>query len=176
MRIAVLGSGGIGGYYGALRAKAGHDVSFVARGAHLEAMQGRGVEAIGSVVGAGAVLVGVVTGGHSSHAAPGRRLDRQHRFGPRPEGRPRVSGPPVRRGEGRRGDAHEDDRRALREGRHPLQLLTDPAVRKAMEGRVPLGRLGRPDEIAQAVLHLASDEAAWTTGAILTVDGGIMAQ
>ena len=54
--------------------------------------------------------------------------------------------------------------------------LTDPAVRKAMEGRVPLGRLGRPDEIAQAVLHLASDEAAWTTGAILTVDGGIMAQ
>ena len=69
MRIAVLGSGGIGGYYGALLAKAGHDVSFIARGAHLEAMQGRGAEAIGSVVGAGAVLVGVVTGGHSSHAA-----------------------------------------------------------------------------------------------------------
>jgi NAD(P)-dependent dehydrogenase (short-subunit alcohol dehydrogenase family) len=54
--------------------------------------------------------------------------------------------------------------------------LADPAVRNAMEARVPLGRLGRPDEIAQAVLHLASDEAAWTTGAILTVDGGIMAQ
>jgi NAD(P)-dependent dehydrogenase (short-subunit alcohol dehydrogenase family) len=54
--------------------------------------------------------------------------------------------------------------------------LTDPAVRQAMEARVPLGRLGRPDEIAQAVLHLASDEAAWTTGTILTVDGGIMAQ
>src|SRR3989454_892694 len=54
--------------------------------------------------------------------------------------------------------------------------LTDPAVRKAMEARVPLGRLGRPDDIAQAVLHLASDEAAWTTGTILTVDGGIMAQ
>jgi short-subunit dehydrogenase len=43
MRIAVLGSGGIGGYYGALLAKAGHDVSFVARGAHLEAMQQRGL-------------------------------------------------------------------------------------------------------------------------------------
>jgi 2-dehydropantoate 2-reductase len=43
MRIAVLGSGGIGGYYGALLAKAGHDVSFIARGAHLEAMQGRGL-------------------------------------------------------------------------------------------------------------------------------------
>jgi 2-dehydropantoate 2-reductase len=43
MRIVVLGSGGIGGYYGALLAKAGHEVSFIARGAHLEAMQTRGV-------------------------------------------------------------------------------------------------------------------------------------
>ncbi len=39
MRIAVIGSGGIGGYYGALLAKAGHDVVFVARGSHLEAMK-----------------------------------------------------------------------------------------------------------------------------------------
>jgi len=39
-----------------------------------------------------------------------------------------------------------------------------------------VARTWRPDEIAQAVLHLASDDAAWTTGAILTVDGGIMAQ
>lgn len=43
MRIAVLGSGGIGGYYGALLAKGGHDVSFIARGEHLEAMQRRGL-------------------------------------------------------------------------------------------------------------------------------------
>ncbi|MBI2561253.1 MAG: 2-dehydropantoate 2-reductase [candidate division NC10 bacterium] len=43
MRIAVLGSGGIGGYYGALLANAGHDVAFIARGAHLEAMQRRGL-------------------------------------------------------------------------------------------------------------------------------------
>jgi 2-dehydropantoate 2-reductase len=43
MRTAVLGSGGIGGYYGALLAKAGHDVAFIARGAHLEAMQRRGL-------------------------------------------------------------------------------------------------------------------------------------
>jgi len=43
MRIAVLGSGGIGGYYGARFASAGHDVSFIARGAHLEAMQRRGL-------------------------------------------------------------------------------------------------------------------------------------
>jgi len=43
MRIAVIGSGGIGGYYGALLAKAGHDVVFVARGSHLEAMQRQGL-------------------------------------------------------------------------------------------------------------------------------------
>lgn len=35
--------------------------------------------------------------------------------------------------------------------------------------------IGRPDDIAQAVLYLASDDAAWTTGTIVTVDGGIMA-
>ena len=39
MRVAVLGAGGIGGYYGALLARSGHDVAFIARGAHLEAMQ-----------------------------------------------------------------------------------------------------------------------------------------
>jgi NAD(P)-dependent dehydrogenase (short-subunit alcohol dehydrogenase family) len=54
--------------------------------------------------------------------------------------------------------------------------LKDPAVRKAMEARVPLGRLGSPDDVAQAVLYLASDESAWTTGTVVTVDGGIMAQ
>ena len=43
MRIVVLGSGGIGGYYGARLARGGHDVVFVARGAHLEAMQQRGL-------------------------------------------------------------------------------------------------------------------------------------
>ncbi len=43
MRIAAPGSGGIGGYYGMLLAKAGLDVTFIARGAHLEAMQRRGL-------------------------------------------------------------------------------------------------------------------------------------
>jgi 2-dehydropantoate 2-reductase len=43
MRVAVLGAGGIGGYYGALLARSGHDVAFIARGAHLEAMQRRGL-------------------------------------------------------------------------------------------------------------------------------------
>ena len=44
MRILIMGSGGIGGYYGLRLADAGNDVVFVARGAHLEAMQTRGLE------------------------------------------------------------------------------------------------------------------------------------
>jgi 2-dehydropantoate 2-reductase len=44
MRIAVLGAGGVGGYFGARLAQAGHDVSFVARGAHLVAMRERGLK------------------------------------------------------------------------------------------------------------------------------------
>jgi 2-dehydropantoate 2-reductase len=44
MRILIMGSGGIGGYYGARLTEAGHEVVFVARGAHLEAMQQRGLE------------------------------------------------------------------------------------------------------------------------------------
>ena len=44
MRIAVLGSGAVGGYYGAKLARAGHDVILVARGAHLAAIRERGLE------------------------------------------------------------------------------------------------------------------------------------
>jgi 2-dehydropantoate 2-reductase len=43
MRLAVLGSGGIGGHYGALLAKAGHDFVFIARRVHLEALRRRGL-------------------------------------------------------------------------------------------------------------------------------------
>src|SRR5687768_16662501 len=44
MRIAVLGSGAVGGYYGARLALAGHDVTFIARGAHLDAIRARGLQ------------------------------------------------------------------------------------------------------------------------------------
>ena len=44
MRIAVLGAGGVGGYYGGALARAGHDVTFLARGAHLDAIRTRGLE------------------------------------------------------------------------------------------------------------------------------------
>ena len=43
MKVLVMGTGGVGGYFGGLLARAGHDVTFIARGAHLEAMQGRGL-------------------------------------------------------------------------------------------------------------------------------------
>ena len=43
MKIAIMGSGGIGGYYGALLQQGGADVTFVARGAHLAAMQQNGI-------------------------------------------------------------------------------------------------------------------------------------
>lgn len=44
MRIAILGAGGVGGYYGGILARAGHQVAFLARGAHLDALRERGLE------------------------------------------------------------------------------------------------------------------------------------
>ena len=54
-----------------------------------------------------------------------------------------------------------------------LAEAPDPAaVREAMRTRQPLGRMGRPDEIAAAVMYLCSDEARLVNGACLFVDGG----
>ncbi len=44
MRFAILGSGAVGGYFGAKLAKSGQDVTFIARGAHLEAIRRKGLE------------------------------------------------------------------------------------------------------------------------------------
>ena len=59
----------------------------------------------------------------------------------------------------------------------PMQApyLVDPAKRAAFEGSTPLGRLARPDEIAQVALFLASDDASYVTGAEIAVDGGYTA-
>jgi NAD(P)-dependent dehydrogenase (short-subunit alcohol dehydrogenase family) len=45
----------------------------------------------------------------------------------------------------------------------------------ALRARQPMGRLGRPEEIAEAVLYLASDASAFVTGTVLTIDGGLTA-
>jgi NAD(P)-dependent dehydrogenase (short-subunit alcohol dehydrogenase family) len=49
---------------------------------------------------------------------------------------------------------------------------TADAVRADMAAGNPMGRIGRPEEIAAAALYLASDEASFTNGVDLIVDGG----
>jgi 3-oxoacyl-[acyl-carrier protein] reductase len=46
-------------------------------------------------------------------------------------------------------------------------------VLDAMKAKVPVGRLGEPSEIASAYAFLASDEAAYINGTVLSVDGGM---
>jgi NAD(P)-dependent dehydrogenase (short-subunit alcohol dehydrogenase family) len=63
------------------------------------------------------------------------------------------------------------------------RLLTDEtmvrdieAARRQVIERLPIGRMGTPDDIAKGILFLASDDAAFMTGAGLVIDGGITAQ
>ncbi len=44
--------------------------------------------------------------------------------------------------------------------------------REFMDNDHPIGRIGKPEEVAKSVLFLASEDSSWTTGAILAVDGG----
>jgi NAD(P)-dependent dehydrogenase (short-subunit alcohol dehydrogenase family) len=58
-----------------------------------------------------------------------------------------------------------------------LEQADDPvAARAALSARNPMGRLGRPEEIAAAALYLASDDAAFMTGTALVIDGGYTAR
>jgi 3-oxoacyl-[acyl-carrier protein] reductase len=54
-------------------------------------------------------------------------------------------------------------------------VLTEEQKQLAIKA-TPLGRFGTPEEVAYAVSFLASDEAAFITGAVLTVDGGLVMQ
>jgi len=69
MKIAVVGTGGVGGYFGGLLARAGHDVTFLARGAHLEAIRRDGLR--------------LITASHGEFAiAPARAEDDPAKVGP----------------------------------------------------------------------------------------------
>jgi NAD(P)-dependent dehydrogenase (short-subunit alcohol dehydrogenase family) len=52
-------------------------------------------------------------------------------------------------------------------------LLKDEAAKQLRLARNPTGRFGKPDEIVNAAIYLASDESRWTNGASFVIDGGI---
>ena len=55
----------------------------------------------------------------------------------------------------------------------PMTDALNEAQRADLSGKIPLGRLGTPKDIAAAVLYLASEEAGWVTGTTLHVNGGM---
>lgn len=55
------------------------------------------------------------------------------------------------------------------------RLRETPDIFTRLAAWYPLGRVGQPEDVAKAALFLASDDAGWITGAVLNVDGGLMA-
>jgi NAD(P)-dependent dehydrogenase (short-subunit alcohol dehydrogenase family) len=56
-----------------------------------------------------------------------------------------------------------------------LELFSDPEVKKQWLAATPIGRFGKPDEIAKLALYLASDDAGYVTGTEFLIDGGFCA-
>ena len=56
------------------------------------------------------------------------------------------------------------------------RFSTDENARKQRVAMHPMGRFGQPQEVASAAVFLASDESGWTTGSVVTIDGGYSAQ
>ncbi len=52
-------------------------------------------------------------------------------------------------------------------------LLSTDEKKEASNKRHPLGRYGKPDDIAQAVVYLLSDNSSWVTGQVFHIDGGL---
>ena len=53
-----------------------------------------------------------------------------------------------------------------------LDIHSDPEIHEFRVGMTPMGRLGKPEDIANGILYLASDESSWVTGIELVIDGG----
>lgn len=53
-----------------------------------------------------------------------------------------------------------------------VNLIADPAARRGRIADIPLGRIGRPEDIAYGALYLASGESSFVTGSELVIDGG----
>ena len=67
-----------------------------------------------------------------------------------------------------------DTWQAVRNGVCGIAPITQyDAAREAMLSTIPAGRAGTPEDVAAAVAFLASDEAAYITGQVLSVDGGM---
>ncbi|HEV2182800.1 MAG TPA: SDR family oxidoreductase [Candidatus Acidoferrales bacterium] len=57
-----------------------------------------------------------------------------------------------------------------------ISRATDPAAyRRLRESQIPMGRIGRPEDVANLALYLASDESSWMTGVAFPLDGGVTA-
>ena len=52
-------------------------------------------------------------------------------------------------------------------------FVRDPELLPELVRRIALGRVGRPDEIVGAVVYLLSDASTYTTGSLMTIDGGV---
>jgi len=61
-------------------------------------------------------------------------------------------------------------------GMQSIAMLPDPdAERRRRSSEIPLGRMGKPEDVAYMAVYLASDESGWVTGAALPIDGGFTA-
>lgn len=56
------------------------------------------------------------------------------------------------------------------------EIKNDPSLEKVFTSPIPMGRMGKPEEVANLAVYLASDESSYSTGSEFIVDGGYLAQ